>query len=502
MELGKVQNLRLACARFDRVTLEAHQALSFWRQVGRCTRRRGYVVGRQLQEGCLVPAIGGGICQLSNAIYQVAMDGGLTVLERHTHSRAVPGSAAERGQDATVAWNYVDLRLEANRRVQFEAQLTQSELVVRLRVEAPEPIPRRSVPIATNVAPRNAQTCDTCNEVNCFRYAPAQGHRRASTVVVDAVTPEWLVWLDANVEPDAALLAPLDGSRWNRPQYAWPTERFGETRFATALTLWNAWRTRRMPATGGARQAMALERAGLLAAALVARVPYDARDVVVAHEFLPFAWIAGALGGRRFTVLQGRPPMAAMQVALDSGAVAHPETTTFDDFRAPADLIAAENAALAAATQIITAHTAVAAEFGARAHLAPWILPDACPWLPGPAIAFGGPTVGRKGAFEVREAVRILGIPVVVQGGNFEGADFWTGLDVTVRDRSDPSWMNNCFALVQPSLVEERPRALLQAKANGVPTIATAACGVEPTILIPPLSAAAIVEAVRHVRNR
>ena len=68
------------------------------------------VEGRQISEGCLIPAIGGGICQLSNALYEVALGAKLTIVERHPHTRIVPGSASEWGKDATVFWNYLDLR--------------------------------------------------------------------------------------------------------------------------------------------------------------------------------------------------------------------------------------------------------------------------------------------------------------------------------------------------------------------------------------------------------
>lgn len=501
LELGKVQNLRLACSQLNGITLEPGQILSFWRQVGRCRRRRGYVVGRQLQEGCLIPAVGGGICQLSNALYQAAMDAGLTAVERHAHSRVVPGSAAERGDDATVAWNYVDLRLQTARRVQLETSLSNSELIVRIRAEPidlPTPAPKRycALPLL-----KTAQACDTCNEVNCFRHAPAPAIEGCQAFVVDAVSPDWLVWLAQNVQPGATLISPLDGVRWSRSQYAWPAALFSHRHYATRLTLWMAWRGRRMPPTSGARQARALARAEALAIALVAKVPFDASQLVVSHELLPFAWASGALGGRRFTVLQGRQPMAAMQSALDAGAHAHPESRTLADFRAPTALIEWETAALAAADRIVTPHIAVAEQFGSRAELIPWSLPPAQPWKSGPALAYGGPTAGRKGAYEVREAARRLKVPLVVLRGNFEGPEFWDGLDVTIRDRSDSAWLDGCFALVQPALVEERPRALLHAIAAGVPTIATAACGIEPTILVPALDVDALIAAVRRINS-
>ncbi|HXP03758.1 MAG TPA: VanW family protein, partial [Stellaceae bacterium] len=86
-QLGKVQNLRRAAAAIDGVLVPAGAVFSFWKQIGRASWRRGFVTGRMLQQGCLVPATGGGLCQLSNAIYEAALQAGCEIVERHAHSR-------------------------------------------------------------------------------------------------------------------------------------------------------------------------------------------------------------------------------------------------------------------------------------------------------------------------------------------------------------------------------------------------------------------------------
>lgn len=134
-QAGKIANLRLACAALDGLRLAPGAVFSFWRQVGRPTRARGYVEGRMLQGGSLSPAVGGGLCQLSTALYEAALQANLTILERHAHSRIVPGpNAARAGRDATVAWNYVDLRFASlERPLRLGAVVTDDELVVSFR---------------------------------------------------------------------------------------------------------------------------------------------------------------------------------------------------------------------------------------------------------------------------------------------------------------------------------------------------------------------------------
>ncbi len=140
-QAGKIANLRVACAAIDGLRLAPGEVFSFWRQIGRPTRARGYVEGRMLQSGALSPAVGGGLCQLSTALYEIALQANLTILERHAHSRIVPGpNAARAGRDATVAWNYVDLRFASPERLlRLGAVVTDDELVVSFRAMLPPP---------------------------------------------------------------------------------------------------------------------------------------------------------------------------------------------------------------------------------------------------------------------------------------------------------------------------------------------------------------------------
>jgi vancomycin resistance protein YoaR len=169
---GKIHNLGRAAAALDGLVLRAGETFSFWRQIGRTTRDRGYVEGRMVQEGCLIPAVGGGLCQLSTALYGAALAAGCDILERHPHSVVVPGStAALTGHDATVAWNYVDLRFKSARPLTLTVSLEEGRLAVRFwagdraRVRLAGP-----VHAATDGAERAIRSCDTCNQTACFRH--------------------------------------------------------------------------------------------------------------------------------------------------------------------------------------------------------------------------------------------------------------------------------------------------------------------------------------------
>lgn len=167
LQEGKVRNLRVAAAVLNGVEVPAGEVWSFWRHLGRVTRRKGYAEGRELREGCLIPQIGGGLCQMSGAIYNAALEAGLDIVERHAHTNSSVGSLARIGRDATVFWNYVDLRLRARLPWRMEISVTDSQLQVRIRCA--EKLPRGLVAPAEPSPATPLNSCATCGIGSCFR---------------------------------------------------------------------------------------------------------------------------------------------------------------------------------------------------------------------------------------------------------------------------------------------------------------------------------------------
>ncbi|RYG23552.1 hypothetical protein EON82_13635 [bacterium] len=239
-----------------------------------------------------------------------------------------------------------------------------------------------------------------------------------------------------------------------------------------------------------------MARAQALTRRYAAITPYDADEIVLPLSLLPFAWESGVLGGRRFRVLANRLPLWEIQRRLDAAYARFPERGLLSDFRAPENLVEAEREALREASEIVTPHREVDRLFGERAVRLPWTIRQAV-WTPGDAIGFAGPVVGRKGAYEVREAARRLGLTVVTPGRDVEGEQFWG--DVPVR-RGSP--LDGTFTIVQPAILEVRPRTLLSARAAGCPVIASRACGLDEIIEVEPLDVEGLVTAIDQVRSR
>lgn len=476
LQFGKVQNLRTAAALLDGLEVPAGAVWSFWRQLGRTTARRGFAVGRELREGCLIPTLGGGLCQLSGAIYNAALEAGLDVVERHRHSHPGVGTLAALGRDATVFWNYVDLRLRAPFAWRLDVKLTHHRLVVRIRSAetAGGKLEVRENLFANAITPEPG-SCASCGVSDCFRHLqPDEDHPGRTAWLVDEWWPEWAAALAANTTRASLLLRPLDGHRWHKPNYAWSATNFSAAHSATWLTLRRAWATRRLREQGAERQRAMLAWDERLARNYARRLRAEHTHLVIAQNLLPFLWRDGVLGGRTFDVLMTRLPMRELEAQLDHAARLHPESTTCADFRAAPWINEAETEALAAADRWITPHRAIAALAGKRATLLPWQMPVNSAPARGNRVVFPASTLGRKGAYELREAARALDFELVCLGGTIEQPDFWSGVHLVPPA---PDWLDGAAVVVLPAFVEHRPRRLLAAVAAGVPVIASPQCG-------------------------
>ncbi len=117
MQHNKETNLKLAIEKIDRIVLNPEETFSFWKLVGRTTKRKGFLKGMVLTQGNFMAGIGGGLCQLSNLIYWITLHTPLHVTERYRHSYDVfPDSKRTQpfGSGATVSYNYIDLQIKNN----------------------------------------------------------------------------------------------------------------------------------------------------------------------------------------------------------------------------------------------------------------------------------------------------------------------------------------------------------------------------------------------------
>ena len=498
---GKVQNLRVARRAFDAVEVPAGELLSFWRQLGRPAAWRGFVVGRELRGGCVVPTLAGGLCQLSNALATVAVRAGFELVERHGHTARIEqaGDADGDAIDATVFWNYVDLKLRARHAWRLEVELTDSELVLRIRARSPLTaaaaplVLRRANAADAPAALPLARGCLSCDQAACFRHRPRvdvepQGR---TAVLVDGWTPEFARYLHA-AHPQAERMqpVPLRLAFWRRPATGWQREAVARGTQATqalwAVSLRRALWQRLWARHAGRRQASLIDGQRWLALAFAARLKPAHTHLVVEQSLLPHLQRIGALDGRRVTVLASALPMAEIERRLDAAANYWPGDETLRDFRADPALARAEAQALARAAAVVTPHAQAAARIERLAPRAAvvrldWVLPQAKAIASGradpPLVVFAASALARKGARELAAALQGWPCRLRVLGAPSSDARLWQG----IAQVEHMNWRGDALAgasvVVLPAHIEHAPRAVLRAVAAGVPVVASTACG-------------------------
>lgn len=110
---NRINNIKITCSRISGTIVKSNEEFSFCDVVGQPSSKDGYKEAHAFVDGKLTNAIGGGNCQVSTTIYNAAKKiDGVKITERHEHGKEV--GYIEMGKDATVAYDYLDLKFENN----------------------------------------------------------------------------------------------------------------------------------------------------------------------------------------------------------------------------------------------------------------------------------------------------------------------------------------------------------------------------------------------------
>jgi vancomycin resistance protein VanW len=125
-------NIQVACQAIDGTVLTPGEVFSYNDTVGPRSEQAGFRTAPVIIHGELVPGTGGGVCQVSSTLYNVALLGGLKIVRRSHHQ--FPVHYVPPGRDATVAYGSLDLRFANNlpHPVALEVETAGSRVIVHL----------------------------------------------------------------------------------------------------------------------------------------------------------------------------------------------------------------------------------------------------------------------------------------------------------------------------------------------------------------------------------
>ena len=114
LQHNKITNLKIAIGHINGIIIQPGETFSLWQLVGRPSKSKGYLEGLVLENGKISKGIGGGLCQLGNLLYWMALHTPLDITERWRHSydvfpdinRKIPFACG-----ATLSYNYIDLQI-------------------------------------------------------------------------------------------------------------------------------------------------------------------------------------------------------------------------------------------------------------------------------------------------------------------------------------------------------------------------------------------------------
>jgi hypothetical protein len=430
-----------------------------------------------------------------------------TIVERHAHSRVIPGSLAEQNRDATIFWNYIDLRFSHHTAIVFSVHLSEKDLIVKFLVPPSSPIAESSEAKRGSglrvLLEESDHSCMTCEQHECSTHNSKLAVKLRSTLpaikpskrafIVDTLWPEYFKYIEQHARTNDIFSIP-DAWRGMLPA---SVRRGVITAPLQSLTRSLAVRLSAWPHYSAPKLREAnLRHESLIANALAKQVPWVCDELVVSQAYLPWLWKSGFLGARKFQVLMTRYPMRTLHKLLDRAAARSPNLQELRDFRAPQALVELEEEALASAERIVTPHADLAALYGERAQKLHWVVPvlrhgSSDPSTkprnqaqeseePKPLAFFPSPPHARKGAAIIRVLAEVGAESLIVLARNRKEREFWSDLPVEVVDTNSQGFARAAKVL-SPTIVEDRPAILLAALAHGLPVETTRESGLEGT---------------------
>jgi len=112
-QYNKVENLKLAAGVLNGLILTPGEVFSFWQVIRHADKHEPFKDGLVLVNGKITELPGGGLCQLSNMLYEILLHSPLTTVERTAHdieSFYFPDKVY--GIDATVSEGWLDLKVK------------------------------------------------------------------------------------------------------------------------------------------------------------------------------------------------------------------------------------------------------------------------------------------------------------------------------------------------------------------------------------------------------
>lgn len=138
-QYNKIFNLKLAAKKLNHLIIRPNETFSFYKSIKGADKKERYKKGLTLVNGKIEYIEGGGMCQLSNLLFQIFLNSPLTIIERHTHKiKDFPDPTEDtlKGIDSTVAEGFLDLKVRNDTNNTFQICITFDEQYIYGKLKA------------------------------------------------------------------------------------------------------------------------------------------------------------------------------------------------------------------------------------------------------------------------------------------------------------------------------------------------------------------------------
>ncbi len=139
LQNNKAVNLALTVPKINGIEIKPGETFSFWKLVGNCTKRKGYLEGLVIKSQKVDRGIGGGMCQFTNLIHWMVLHSPLEITEHHHHNQIDMFPDFNRqipfGSGTSICYNHIDYQFTNNTEDTFQILVytTDTHLVGELR---------------------------------------------------------------------------------------------------------------------------------------------------------------------------------------------------------------------------------------------------------------------------------------------------------------------------------------------------------------------------------
>lgn len=137
--VDRLANVKLAAQKINGVILNPGDIFAYLSHVEPITRAAGYKVANVYANGTVTQDVGGGVCQVSSALYSAVLYADLEVTKRYAHSLTV--AYVPMGMDATVASGEIDFRFKnnTNEPIKIVTNFTNAGITATILGKKPDP---------------------------------------------------------------------------------------------------------------------------------------------------------------------------------------------------------------------------------------------------------------------------------------------------------------------------------------------------------------------------